>query len=488
LGLLARGAQQLAGKAADDALRSFEQAVELAPDWAEPHYQAARAHARLLDNGQAESAARAALNCDPFHAGASHLLGTILCVHEQFAEGMTWLRLAVEQAPNVAQYQRDLATAQLFLGNVSGARAAFWEAIKSDVHADEALYSLVRMTRMDDGSAASAQLLNLLLEAAGTLDQMPVAKQIEICFALAKAHEDRGEIEPSFAAMAKANALKRATLTYSADASSRRMRSVAETFDQPLIQRLGGQGAPSDRPIFIVGMPRCGSTLVEQIISAHTQVHGAGEIPVLNNLLASARGTGGATYPKLVATMSAADCKVIGQAYLDSLPTGFPGQIRTTDKWLGNFEHLGLIHLCLPGATIIHCRRDPRDNCFSCLSLRFAEGQEYAYDMVEMGRYWRDYDALMAHWRAVLPPGRMLEVPYEALVADLDQWSRRIITHCGLDWDEACLRYYDSKRTVRSASLVQVREPIFSTSIGRWKPFERYLQPMFEVMGGGAAA
>jgi hypothetical protein len=132
---------------------------------------------------------------------------------------------------------------------------------------------------------------------------------------------------------------------------------------------------------------------------------------------------------------------------------------------------------------IIHCRRDPRDACFSCFATRFGDGQDYAYDLAELGRYWRAYDGLMAHWRAALPPGRMLEVPYEAVIQDVEAWARRIISHCGLEWDDACLRFYESRREVRTASFAQVRRPIYADSVGRWRRFAHHLGPLLETLG-----
>jgi hypothetical protein len=185
--------------------------------------------------------------------------------------------------------------------------------------------------------------------------------------------------------------------------------------------------------------------------------------------------------------MTAPDCRSIGQAYLNGLPPAGPGESRLTDKWLPNFERLGLIHLCLPNARIIHCRRDPRDVCLSCFSIRFSSGQEYAYDLAELGRYWRAYDRLMDHWRAVLPPGRMLEVPYEAVVGDMEAWARRLITHCGLPWDEVCLNFHESGRVVKTASAAQVRRPIYGDSVGRWRRFQSHLGPLLEALGEGGA-
>jgi hypothetical protein len=251
---------------------------------------------------------------------------------------------------------------------------------------------------------------------------------------------------------------------------------------------MAGAGVSTDRPVFIVGMPRSGTTLVEQILSAHPDVHGAGEIANLASLIARVSGPDGSTYPFWAKALGVSDFGVLGETYLDSLPTGDAGRGRTTDKRVANFEHLGLIHLCLPGARIIHCRRDPRDVALSCFASRFSDGQGFADDLVELGRYWHAYDRLMAHWRRVLPPGRMLEVDYEAVVEDTEGWARRLVDHCGLDWDAACLQFHTSGREVRTGSFAQVRRPIYTGSIGRWRRFAAQLAPFIEVIEGAASA
>ena len=298
-------------------------------------------------------------------------------------------------------------------------------------------------------------------------------------FALAKAYEDRSEHAQAARAMEQANAVKRATVAYDIGAAESRMRQLAEIFDRPLLDRLARQGSASARPIFIVGMPRSGSTLIEQILCAHPDVHGAGEAYHLPGILEGSRGLGGASYPQWARTMNEIDCAAIAEAYLKLLPAGRPARPRTTDKWLDNFESLGLIRVCLPNAKIIHCHRDPRDQLFSCWSLLFSQNQEYAYDIAELRRFHRAYQGLMAHWRDVLPSQSMLEVRYERLVAEPEAGTRAILAHCGLEWDEQALRFWDSKRQVKSASMAQVREPIYDRSIGRWRPFAELLAPLF---------
>jgi hypothetical protein len=265
--------------------------------------------------------------------------------------------------------------------------------------------------------------------------------------------------------------------------SERLGAAIAGRFDPALFARLQGSGSPSERPVFVVGMPRSGTSLVEQILAAHPQVHGAGEIGLLPALAARLRGPSGAGFPACVSELGAPDLQRLAQAYLGGLKPLGAGKARITDKTVGAFELLGLAHLILPNARIIHCRRDPRDVCVSCFSTRFSGGHDYAYDLAELGRYWRSYDRLMAHWRAVLPPGRIFEVQYEALVEDLEGWARRLIAHLGLEWDDACLRFHDSAREVRTASFAQVRRPIYKGSVGRWRRFEAHLGPLIEALG-----
>jgi Tfp pilus assembly protein PilF len=475
-------AELLASGRAAEARSWLEEAINLAPSWAEPHVLLAKAQMELDAPAEAEQTVRAALEADPEHAGAAHLLGLLLFRKDQLAGARAWFQTAVNLAPDVARYHRDLGVMQLFFGQIAEGRATLQRALTLDPLMEEVVDTLAHILPAETDGAEMAFLFNMLTDLAERPD-LPTKTRAEVYFGMSKIHERRGEVDEAFASLAAGNALVRGLIQWDADAEEQRFRRVAEIFDPALFERLKGAGAPDPRPIFVVGMPRSGSTLVEQILSAHSQVHGAGETDLLLRMVQSSRGPGGSLFPEWSATMVAADCPVLAGYYLEKLPKGLPGQTRTTDKRLENFEYLGLIHLLMPGAKIIHCRRDPRDSGFSALGLRFSQGQEYSYDMVELGRYWRAYDALMDHWREVLPPGVMIDVQYEDLVADLEGGARRLIAHCGLEWDDACLRFHEAKRPVRSASLAQVREPIFTRSIGRWKPYAAHLKPMFDAMG-----
>jgi hypothetical protein len=228
-------------------------------------------------------------------------------------------------------------------------------------------------------------------------------------------------------------------------------------------------------------MPRSGTTLIEQILASHQKVFGAGELREMASIAEQVTGPGGLSVPEAVPAMSGERLCRIGADYLQMVRGLAPEAERITDKMPGNFLLTGLIHLALPNARIIHACRDLRDTAFSCFSLLFTRGQVYSYDLAELGRYCRGYQKLMAHWHAVMP-GVILDVHYEEVVGDLEQQARRIIAHCGLEWDDACLDFYRTPRSVRTASAAQVRQPIYHSSIGRWRPHEDTLQPLLQAL------
>jgi len=238
-------------------------------------------------------------------------------------------------------------------------------------------------------------------------------------------------------------------------------------------------------PIFVLGMPRSGTTLVEQIIASHPMVHGAGELQKLNDVILTFREPNGKTipFPEFVPALDAAALKQIGARYVMSVRKLAPTNERVTDKMPSNYYFVGLIHLALPNSKIIHVVRDPIDTCFSCFRKLFVSGQNHTYDLGELGRYYRRYEVLMAHWRRVLPRDRILHVRYEEVIADLEGQARRIISHCGLPWDDRCLSFHEMIRPVRTASATQVRQPIYKNAIGRWRVYEEQIEPLLSALG-----
>jgi hypothetical protein len=239
-------------------------------------------------------------------------------------------------------------------------------------------------------------------------------------------------------------------------------------------------GDPSSVPVFIVGMARSGTTLIEQILASHPAVFGAGELMLFEQVV-NAVGKmmpGAPRFPEMASALRAEHFRSLGRRYLEELLPRAPAASRIVDKMPANFHFAGLIHLALPNATIIHAVRDPLDTCVSCFSVNFTYAQSHTFDLAELGRYYRRYRALMAHWHDVLPSGCVIDVHYEELVGDLEGVARRIVAACGLDWDPRCLDFHRTKRPIRTTSAVQVRRPIYSSSIGRWRRYEKFLGPL----------
>ena len=460
----------------------LEAAVSLAPDWVDTHYNLAVAHARLGDYDAAERACRAALDLEPNSAATAHLLGAVITQAGRHEEALTWLARSVAMAPNLATSRRDLGVIHLFLGDLDLARENLLAALELDPTCPQVLPVLVELTAGDEAPAQRNRIRNIMRRMTEAAEQLNPAQQIDLLYGLGRFYEQRGEPANAFAAYSRGNKLRRAQFEFSSDESDARLASIAATFSPALFERLKGSGLQTNRPIFIVGMPRSGTTLVEQIISAHPQVQAAGESMAMMDILIHSRGPGGELYPGWVPYMNARDCAATGEAYLSGLPHLEAGKSRITDKRLENTEHLGLIHLALPNAPIIHCLRDPRDCLFSCYTTQFLGGQPWSYDLQEIARYWKAQQDLVRHWRQVLPPGRFMTVSYEALVEDLEGWARRILDHCGLEWDPACLEFHKSRRPVTSASAAQVRKPIYDSSIGRWRQFAKQLEPLLRTL------
>jgi tetratricopeptide (TPR) repeat protein len=309
--------------------------------------------------------------------------------------------------------------------------------------------------------------------------------QIALNFALAKAFSDGSDPERSFGHLRAGNALKRARTVYDEAAVLGGIDRIRNAFTAELLHRLDGQGEPSALPVFILGLPRSGTTLVEQILASHPRIFGAGEI---EDFAAAAAGLADPARrvvqtPELISTMSGAELRRLGENYLARITPMASRAARITNKLPENFRLAGLIHLALPNARIIHTRRDPVDTCFSCFSQLFTGNLPYTYDLAELGCYYRAYDGLMTHWRGVLPPTAMIEVRYEDLVTDIEGQARRMIAHCGLEWDARCLDFHRTERAVRTASMAQVREPLYRRSVGNWRTYERFLGPLLDALG-----
>lgn len=314
--------------------------------------------------------------------------------------------------------------------------------------------------------------LEKLLELQQSTDRFGRTEKIALNYALFKAYEDIGEDEKAFDALKTGSDLKRATIPYHEDANRLSLDEMRRVFTKDYIDSFAGKGYESDLPVFIVGMPRSGTTLTEQIISSHPDIYGAGE---LMDLTAAEMAVDG--------ELNHDTARILGETYvsrirkLDKSGTA----LHISDKMPGNFMRLGLIAAALPNAKIIHCRRDPIDTCLSCYKQLFARGQYWSYDLEELGHFYQYYLAVMDHWRAVLP-GRFYEISYEETVMDFENQARKLVDYVGVKWNDACLEPHKQKRAVLTASKTQVIKPVYQSSVASWRRYEKQLQPLIRIV------
>ena len=440
---------------------------------------------------------------------ALHNLGHVLVQQGRPGEAVGWFELALARNPDAAATHNMLASALRALGRHEDAIAHHRRALALRPAYPQAHHDLGRLLlglgRLDEARAALEAAIALAPERGGyyrslsevvrfspgdphlaameALAQAPAAvspvDRVELHFALGKAYADLGRHELSFDQFLDGCRLMRRHVDYDEVSTLAMFEHMATAFTAELIGAKAGLGRPSADPIFILGLPRSGSTLVEQILASHHEVTGAGELTAFRDVAAAAL-----RHPDEVRGMEGGALAALGERYLETVRSVRPEATRFTDKMPANFLLVGLIHLALPGARIIHTVRDPVDTCLSCFTTLFADGQQYSYDLAELGRHHRGYAGLMAHWRSVLPPGVMLEVRYEDVVADLEGQTRRMLSHCGLAWDPACLEFHRTERAVWTASTAQVRRPAYRSSVGRWRPSPEVLRPLLAGLGG----
>ncbi len=382
--------------------------------------------------------------------------------------------------PGSARAVRHLARALAEHGRLDEALVAYHHALRLNPRDVSTLAQLARLKKLEPGDSELATLEAL----AQNECELDGEERIKLFFTLGRVYEQLGDYERSFDCLRSANRLKRATLDYDVEREVGFLEQVARAFDRGLLGQLAGAGSPARVPILIVGMPRSGTTLVEQIVASHPAVHGGGELGHLGNLSTTVwmLGDGRTQFPAGVRQLSAAAIGQLGSSYLGRLNELCPTAERVTDKNPLNFQYLGLARIIVPGARVIHCIREPADTCMSCYALSF-RAVDFAYDLQELGLYYRAYAALMEHWRAVLPAGWMLEVRYEDVVDDPEREARRLIEHCGLDWTDACLAPHQTRRHVETASLAQVRQPVYRESVARWRRYASHLEPLLSALG-----
>jgi len=458
------------------AVEHYRQALAIGPDEPLIRFNLGVALQDLERHAEAVEAYRQVIALAPGHKAASNNMGVALQDLEQPDAALSCYERALSLDPDYAEAHANRGTALVALGRIDEARRCFDTAVAL-APANPRFHRLLGETKtMAFGEPETYTLLALSQDA----EQYEGMPRVELHFAVAKACEDIGAHAESFRHLLTGNAIKRRLVAYDERALLDGLERIRRLFTPEAMRSRRGFGDPSPVPVFIVGMPRSGSTLIEQVLASHSQVHGAGELPYfadeVGRIDPRSRGDG---------LPSGEALGELAARYLADLRRREPDAARVVDKMPGNFHHIGLIHLALPNARIIHSRRDPIETCLSCFSRLFdKDNLPFSYDLAELGRHYRAYQQTMTHWRAVLPAGVMLEVDYEAMVDDLEGQARRIVAHCGLGWEASCLSFHTTPRTVNTASAIQVRQPLYRTSLQRWRPEAELLLPLTAALAG----
>jgi tetratricopeptide (TPR) repeat protein len=510
----------------EEADASRERAFSLKPRLKK--LQEATKHQAAGEHEEAQKLVKGVLRADPDDINALNLMGEICLTLKRYNDAEAFLRKAVKLAP-------DFAVAWAVLGAALKEQAKFEEAVDACEHAlqlnpenaewhcnkgnylmgwgkeehalgafDAALainsahpgallskgHVLKTMGEQEEAIRAyraSAKARPELGQVYWSLANLKTFREVESQFhfnyALGKAYEDQGKYEEAFEYYMRGGALKRKNIKYDPVELVHQTNKMIEIFTEDFFAERADFGYADSAPILIVGLPRSGSTLIEQILSSHSKVDGTAE---LNNLLLLGYQTSlnrfdSLKYPSSIINLDKSNIAALGKDYIDGTMHHRKGAPYFTDKMPNNFPHIGFLHLILPNAKVIDARRHPLDSCFGTFKQLFAKGQAFSYDLYDLGQYYNCYIRLMEHWDKVLP-GKVLKVNYEDNVANLEPQARRMIEHCGLDWEDQVLRFYDSDRAVKTASSEQVRQPIYSKSVNTWKRYETQLADLIVML------
>lgn len=505
--LVAAGMQLLQEDKTDDAIEKFKEVLRENPDNVDA--MRALASAYLQSNqkmGDAEALLRRTVQIAPDFAAAWMLLGAILNEQGRYRDSIAAYRKSAELEPDNAQAHGSLGNALAHAGDAEQADRAFAQAVRLEpksaglqmghAHVLKTLgdqsgalraYRAAIAVKPDFGevywSMANLKVFEfepgevLAMQKQLERDDLSTSARVHLLFSLGKAFEDKRDYDQAWHYYDSGNRLQRDEVSHDPLEFETRCHKIIETFNKPYLEQHAGNGVEGADPIFIVGLPRSGSTLLEQILASHSQVEGTAELPDLGRVATSIGRyhPDGVQYPESVADLRPQDWRAFGQQYLDDTrqyrQTAKP---RFTDKLPNNFPHVGLLHLILPNARIINARRHPLDSCLGCYKQLFGKGQNFTYDMDDLAEYYLQYDAVMRHWHDVLP-GNVLDVHYEDTVLDLEAQVRRILEFCGLPFEQACVDFHRTERAVKTASSEQVRQPIYRGGLGKWRRYEKYL-------------
>ena len=501
-----RGTTLLELKRPEEALASFDRALSIRPEYAEAHNNRGNALCTLKRPEEALQGFARALELKPQYADAFNNRGIALRDLDRHHEALTSFEAALALKPDDPEALNNRGSMLLQLNRHDEALASYERvlALQPD-HADALSnrgHVLVHQGRMKEAAGSFRKALSIKPDLAGAHASLAMAvkhsdhdeeigamerllaredlsstDRMHLSFALGKAYEELREYPKAFAQIRQANRILRASYDYSIADDERHFASIRQVFSREFFATRGDAGCADGSAIFIVGMPRSGTTLVEQILASHRDVFGAGELHDLAHLAESYCTRHAGTFPEAVSRFDPHTLARLGQDYVDRIRQHSATAQRITDKRPHNFLLVGLIKAVLPSAKVIHCMREPMDSCWSLFKLLATANFKFAHDMEELGRYYALYLDLMAHWRAVLP-GFVHEIQYEDMVANQALETKKLLDYCALPWDDACLAFHKTKRTVATPSATQVRQPIYQGSVHLWKHYEQQLAPL----------
>ena len=494
--------------ALDDAAIYLEEALALNPRSFKAHAVLGNVLQEQGESKKAVAAFQQAIAINPGSKEAHNNLGLALREQEQEDEAVASFRQALQLDSRYKEAHFNIGSIYESMGRVEDAVAAYQQALKVDAEYKVALYRLgiaynergekeaalscfrdvIRIDPADSAGYMQLARTKKHTERDGEVEAMESLyaqedelseKRKNLAFGLAKVYEDLRDYDKAFTYMADANRIKRSVLEYSEESVGRVFDILKTGFNRDFLGNGHHTGVMDDAPIFIVGMPRSGTSLVEQILASHPQVYGAGELTYIDSIIRRLQGDASEPYSPLVNDEEL--FAKIGREYLVKLREHSPTARHITDKLPHNFLNIGIIRKSLPNSKIIRCSRDPMDNCLSIYKLEFQGSLPFAYDLEELGRFYLRYQDLMRHWHAAMP-GVIYDIQYEELVADQENQTRKLLEYCGLPWDDACLAFHKTERRVATASLTQVRQPIYRDSVQLWKRYEKQLEPLRRII------
>ena len=459
------------------AARMLRNAVKMQPEFFGAWIDLSRALMELDELQECHEVLQTAIGLRPDLPQPHMLLGNLLTKCGRFEEAVEAYKIALQKQPENGGSLAGLGHALKTIGRQDEAVKTYRDCIKTFPAFGEAYWSLANLKTFnfsDDEIATMERYVD---------DETLLAEtRVNFNYSLGKAYEDRGKYDQAFDRYDRGSKLRRPAESYDPVQTETVNDQIIEAITPELLAANQGNGDPDPGPIFIVGLPRSGSTLIEQILASHSQVDGTHELPELPKVIKTInqQRSGGDGYPMSLKHYGD-ELAALGQQYVESTSRYRAGSPYFTDKMPNNFASIGLIALILPNAKIVNARRHPLDSCMGSYKQLFYKGQSFTYDLVELGEYYLEYQRMMNYWHEILP-GKIIDIHYEEMVSDQENQTRRLIAHCELPWEDACLRFYESDRAVVTASSEQVRQPIYAGSVNSWRRFESHLGPLIEVL------